>query len=104
MQRLARILRLQGRHPDALTWLNRGLALAPTNKNLRLALIEHLTTQRAHAEAARQYEELDRLQPNNPDTLSAWGQMLLRDNKRSEDERRKAAAIVWGRYVQARPK
>jgi tetratricopeptide (TPR) repeat protein len=103
MERLARVLRQLGRPDDARAWLTKALQRAPGNKPLRLALIEQLTAERGFAEAARQYAELDRREPNQPDVLGAWGQVLLRDDKRAEAERRRAAEGVWRRVADARP-
>ena len=39
-----------------------------------------------YAEAAEQYQALDRADPNNPDTLKDWGALVLRDSSRPQAE------------------
>jgi tetratricopeptide (TPR) repeat protein len=104
MARLARLLASQGQVAEARTWLEKALKLAPSRKELRLALIEQLAADRQYVEAAAQYEALDKTDPNNPDYLRSWGRLLLADTARPEPERKKAAAAVWTRLSDAKPK
>src|SRR5262249_13186976 len=41
---------------------------------------------------------------NNPDIVRDWGRLLLRDTSKAEADRKKEAAAVWRRLVDARPK
>src|SRR5262249_34904375 len=104
MARLGRTLAIQGRVAEAQTWLDRAVKLAPSRKDLRMALVEQLVQERKFAQAAAQYEAMNKAEPNNPDTIREWGRLLLRDESRPEAERKKAAAAVWRRSVEARPK
>src|SRR4029077_13378045 len=73
MGRLARILAGLGRTPEAQTWLHKTLKRHPSRKDLRLALIEQLLTEKQFVRAIEQYELLSKNAPNNPDTLRDWG-------------------------------
>ena len=101
--RLGRCLASQGRAADAHTWYEKAVKLAPSRRELRLALIGQLAQDQKFAEAAAQYEALDKAEPNNPDTLREWGSLILRDTARPEAERKAAAAAVWRRLLDARP-
>lgn len=103
MARLARILATQGRVPEAQTWLEKGLKLAPSRKELRMAIIDQLVYDQKFAEAVQQYELLDQREPNNPDTIRDWGRLILKDTKREDTERKQAAAALWKRLVAAKP-
>jgi tetratricopeptide (TPR) repeat protein len=102
--RLGRSLAAQGRIAEARTWYEKAVKLAPTRRELRLALIGQLVQDQKFADAAGQYEAMDKAEPNNPDTLRDWGGMLLRDKAKPEAERKAAAAAVWRRLLDARPK
>jgi tetratricopeptide (TPR) repeat protein len=102
--RLAHTLSNQGRLPEARSWLEKGIAKAPSRRPLRQALIEQLNFEQKFAEAAAQYEAMDKADPNNPDTLREWGKVLLRDRSRPEAERKQAAYDVWKRLLEKRPK
>ena len=99
MARLGRTLAAQGRLVDARKWLDEAVKRAPSRRELRLALIEQLAADRKFAEAASQYEQLARLEPNNPDVVRDWGRMLLKDTSKPEAERRKAAGAAWRRLA-----
>ena len=104
MARLAHTLATQGRVPEAQTWLEKAIKLAPSRKELRRTFIGQLVYDQRWPEAIAQYEALDKADPNNPDYLREWGQIILRDKSRDETERKKAAADVWRRLTAARPK
>ncbi|MBN9121659.1 MAG: tetratricopeptide repeat protein, partial [Planctomycetes bacterium] len=101
--RLAKNLASQGRGPEAKAWLEKGIKVAPSNRALRQGLIDQLVFEQNFADAAKQYEEMDKADPNNPDTLREWGNMLMRDAARPEAERRAAAAAVWKRLLDKKP-
>jgi tetratricopeptide (TPR) repeat protein len=102
--RLAHTLSNQGRLPESRSWLEKGIARAPSRRELRLALIEQLAWEQKYGEAAQQYEAMDKAEPNNPDTLREWGKIMLRDTARPEAERKNAAYAVWKRLLDKRPK
>ena len=102
--RLAHALSNQGRRPEARSWLEKGIAKAPSRRQLRQALIEQLLFEQKYSEAAAQYEAMDKADPNNPDTLREWGKVLLRDKAKPEAERKQAAYGVWKRLLEKRPK
>ncbi len=104
ISRLSRLLAGIGRGPEAQTWLENGLKVAPTKKELRSALISQLIYEQKYAEAIKQYEQLDKYEPNNPDTLRDWGRLLLKDTTQDEAARKEAAAAVWRRWTAAKPK
>ncbi len=104
MARLAHTLAAQGRVPEAQNWLEKAIKLAPSRKELRLTFIEQLVYDQRWPEAIAQYEALDKTDPDNPDYLREWGQLVLRDKSRDEAQRKQAAAKVWRRLAIARPK
>jgi len=124
--RLSRALVSQDRRKDARTRLDAGIKLAPTSVELRLELIELLQSDQQFAEVLSQYEELDRIAPNNPDYIRDWGFLILKSGERvgvspsttsnSNDSKgpgadpartadvAKRAAAVWRKLVDAKPK
>ena len=102
--RLARLLASYGRGPESQEWLQRGLKLAPKSKDLRQTLINQFVYEQKYPEAIAQYEQLDKHEPNNPDTLREWGRLVLKDTKQEEPERKKLAASIWRRLTTAKPK
>ena len=80
--RLGRTLATMGRVAEAQPWYEKAIKLAPGRRDLRLALIGQLAQDQKYAEAAAQYELLDRAEPHNPDTLKDWGNLVLRDPSR----------------------
>jgi tetratricopeptide (TPR) repeat protein len=104
LARLGRSLALQGRSAEARRWLDKAVALAPSRRELRLALVDQLVREGKVGEAAAQYEALAKVEHNNPDTLREWGRLLLRDQSRPEAQRKAEAAKVWRRLAEARPK
>src|SRR6185436_9969075 len=56
MGRLARILAGLGRTPEAQGWLDKALKLAPSRKDLRLALIEQFLAGKQYGKGIEQYE------------------------------------------------
>jgi tetratricopeptide (TPR) repeat protein len=101
--RLGRTLSTLGRVAEAQPWYEKAIKLAPGRRDLRLALIGQLAQDQKYAEAAAQYEALDRAEPNNPDTLKDWGALVLRDPSRPAPERKAAAAAIWRKLLDARP-
>ncbi len=104
ISRLSRLLAGLGRGPEAQQWLERALKSAPTKKELRHSLIGQLLYEQKHVEAIAQYEQLDKHEPNNPDTLRDWGRVILKDTARDEATRKKDAAAVWRRLTAAKPR
>ena len=100
--RLGHFLALQGRSAEARQWLDKAVKLAPSRRELRLALVEQLVKQGQMTEAAAQYEALVEREPNNPDTLREWGRLLLKDTSRSETERKANATKVWQKLADAK--
>ena len=72
-------------------------------RELRLALIGQLAAEQKYAEAAAQYEALDRSEPNNPDTLKDWGVLVMRDANRPLAERKAAASAIWRKLLETKP-
>ena len=102
--RLARLLAGYGRVPESQQWLQKGLTIAPKSKDLRLSLISQFVYEQKYAEAIAQYEQLDKYEPENPDTLRDWGRLLLKDTKQDETKRKQAAAAIWRKITAAKPK
>ena len=104
VSRLSRLLAGLGRGPEAQAWLEKGLKVAPKKKELRNALIGQLMYEQKYPEAIAQYEQLDKHEPNNPDTLRDWGRLILKDTTRDEATRKQDAAAIWRRLTTAKPK
>ena len=101
--RLGRTLAGMGRAAEAQAWFDKAVKLAPSRRDLRLALISQLVQDHKSAEAAHEYEALDRADPNNPDTLRDWGALALRDTTKTQPERKAAAAAIWRKMLAAKP-
>ena len=101
---LSQILAGIRRTAEARSWLQRAIKQAPSNRELRMALIQLLTLDMKYAEAASQYAELEKLDPNNPDLLRDWGRVVLKDVSRSGPDRQKEAATIWRKLLVARPR
>ena len=101
--RLGQTLAAMGRVAEAQPWYEKAIKLAPGGRDLRLALIGQLAQDQKYAEAAAQYEALDRAEPNNPDTLKDWGNLVLRDPSRPAARRKAAAAAIWRKLLDAKP-
>ena len=102
--RIGRVLALMGRAGEAHGWYQKAVALAPGRREIRLALISQLASDGRFDQAAAQYEALDKAEPGNPDTLRDWGSLLLRDTSKTPPERKAAAAAVWKRMLDSKPK
>ena len=84
--RLGRTLAGMGRAAEAHAWFDKAVKLAPSRRDLRLALISQLVQDQKFAEAAKEYQALDQAEPNNPDTLRDWGALVLRDTTKPQPE------------------
>lgn len=102
--RLAKALSSQGRAREARDWLSKGAALAPKNRALRQALIDQFVFEQDFAAAIKEYEQMDKADPDNPDTLREWGKLIMRDAAKPEADRRAQATAVWKRLVDKKPK
>ena len=101
--RLGRTLAGMGRAAEAHIWFDKAVKLAPSRRDLRLALISQLVQDQKFAEAAKEYEALDQAEPNNPDTLRDWGALVLRDTTKPGPEKKAAAAAIWRKMLDAKP-
>jgi len=116
--RQAELLHQVGRSAEARKRLEQGLERAPAHRPMRLALIHLLVEESQFEEAARHYAELDRQDPNNPDTLRDWGRTVMKTAATTGHadgvlyrwalnidlaRRQKAAAAIWSRLLAARP-
>ena len=99
MARLGKTFAQLGRAADSRTWLDKAVKLAPSRRDLRLALIEQLALEKKFNEASGQYEALVKAEPNNPDLVRDWGRLLLRETSRPEADRKAAASAVWKRLA-----
>jgi tetratricopeptide (TPR) repeat protein len=104
MNRLARFLKQSARNPEAATWLNKALTLAPKRADIRKTYIDLLAEDKRFADAASQFEQLLSAAPGNADYLRDWGKMILRNKETPEQERRKKALSVWNRIIETIPK
>ncbi len=127
--RLSRALVSIDRRKDARARLEAGIKLAPSSVDLRMELIELLQSDQQFAEAIAQYEQLDRIEPNNPDHIRDWGFLILKSGERegvspptksnpdgdptsrgpdgtplANAIHAKRAAAIWRKLVDAKPK
>ena len=100
--RLGRTLVSAGRLDAAEETLSEAVKRAPDDAEVRLTLIDVLIRKNQIADAAKQYEELSELDPENPDYLIRWGQIVLDDKAMPIEQRRQKADEIWSRLVKAR--
>ncbi len=103
MNRVARFLKQSARNPEAATWLNKALTLAPNRADIRKTYIDLLAEDKRFEDAAAQYEQLLKTSPNNADYLRDWGKMVLRNKEKPEADRRKQAFSIWNRMLDPNP-
>jgi tetratricopeptide (TPR) repeat protein len=104
MARLGRTLTVQGRSAEARKWLDNAVKRAPGRLELRRALIDQLVQEKDLAAAAAQYQAMAAANPGNTDLLRDWGRLLLNDTSRPEAARKQAAAAIWKKLLDAKPK
>ena len=102
MLRTARVLTSQKRSPEAQQWFRKAIQRAPSNTNARQALIEALATDGEYALAAEEMEQLVEIEPENPDYIVRWGELVLSDHDRNPSESRQQAAEIWKRLLATR--
>lgn len=100
--RLASSLSEAGDLAGAREWLQRAIDKAPSDVKLRQSLIAELAAGKLFAEAAKQYQQLTKIDSGNTQHLEQWGRLLLRNTAVPESERQAAAAEVWARLLQQR--
>ncbi|MCD0459401.1 tetratricopeptide repeat protein [Roseiconus lacunae] len=100
--RLARTLSVQGRIPEAIEWFEKAIQRAPSETEPRLALIDAYVAAERYSDAAKQFESLSELDPDNPDHLVRWGQIILEDKDTDKKDRAQSAAKVWMRLAESR--
>ena len=101
--RLGRVLVQSGKHDAAVVLFRATLKQAPSHLVTRKALIDVLVSARRFADAAVEHAAFDKLVPNDPDNLRAWGHVVLRDSQMAETKRRQLAAEIWRRLLLAKP-
>ncbi len=99
MSRLARFLAGAARVPEALEWLEKALNLAPSRADLRKTYIDLLAGEQRFDQASKQYAELLKAAPTNPDYLRDWGKMVMRNREIPEAQRRDEAFAIWNRMI-----
>lgn len=102
MRRLSRSLAMQGRMQESREWLEKAVERAPSDADLRLALIRQLVDQDQHSQAADEYEALFEIDPTNPDYITEWGHVVLEDESLAEDDRKQQASQVWRKLLDGR--
>ena len=95
MMRTARVLSVQRRMPEAEKWFRDAIAKAPSSTEPRLALVEALVAEDRYDQAAKEMEALVKLQPDNPDYLVRWGELVFNDSKRTEAQRQAESNEIW---------
>lgn len=102
MMRTARVLSIQKRTPEAQEWFKKAIEKAPNSTEPREALVQALATDNKYAAAAEAMGELVEIEPENPDYIVRWGELILSDSDRPIAERRKEAADVWDKLLEQR--
>jgi tetratricopeptide (TPR) repeat protein len=103
MARLARFLASSARIPEATTWMEKALQLAPSRSDLRKAFIDQLVDEQRIPEAVQQYEQLIKASPANSDLLRDWGKLVLKDKTRDIEDRKRDAMRIWNQIIAIRP-
>ncbi|MEZ6046863.1 MAG: tetratricopeptide repeat protein [Planctomycetaceae bacterium] len=102
LDRLSRILFRQDRDEEAEKMLREAIKLAPSDTALRNTLITQLIQSRKNSEAIAEYEALNEIEPNNPETIRDWGLLIVLDRSLEKEERQQRAAAVWKRLLDDR--
>lgn len=98
--RLADLLVRRGKLEEALGVLRATVDKHPTNAALRRTLISQLMKSRRFVDAQKHFAELDRIEPQNSDTLRGWGLAVWQDDSLPLTSRRDAALAIWMRLVE----
>ena len=99
--RLGRTLAGMGRAAEAQPWYEKAIKLAPTRRDLRLALISSSTRTRNSPRPPRSTQALDQAEPNNPDTLRDWGALVLRDTAKTPSRAQGRRGGIWRKLLVA---
>ncbi|MGL6193760.1 MAG: tetratricopeptide repeat protein, partial [Thermoguttaceae bacterium] len=84
-----------GRNDDAKKLLKNTLEKAPSNVQLRLALIDLLVNAKDFDEVDAQYVKLNEFDPGNPDHITQRGLAALENKTLDEATRKANAAKIW---------
>jgi len=103
MSRIGKYLAIQGRADAAREWYEKAITRAPSDKKLRLSLIEQLIADGKYADAIAQYEQLVKINPGNPDHIERWGMLYLRHESLTETERKAKATEIWTSLLIQKP-
>ena len=99
MMRIAKSLANQNQIDEAKKWFYRAIEKSPNNAELRLALIDSLAADNDFSSASAEMEKLIALEPESSDHLIRWGQLVMSDQKVSEQLRESQAADIWKRLL-----
>jgi tetratricopeptide (TPR) repeat protein len=102
MLRIGRLLSVQRRLPEAKVWFTEAIKRTPTNPAPRMALIDALERDGEFAAAAESMKALSELQPDNPDYIVRWGELIFNDRNVEEKVRAQMAASVWKKLLDAK--
>lgn len=102
MMRTAHVLSLQKRTPEAMVWFRKAIERAPTNVEARQSLVESLASDGKYGLAAKEMAELVEVEPENPDFIVRWGELVYGDSERSKEQRQQEAAEIWKRMLESR--
>lgn len=102
MSLLARVYSQMGRSAEARAWFAKAIEKAPSQSSLRQQFIDELVAAGNYRDAADEYRQLDKIDPNNPDNIQQWGLVVLKDKKKTEPERKKEAVEIWMKLVDSR--
>lgn len=100
--RIGRLLSVQRRSQEAKTWFAKAIERAPSNPAPRLALVDALERDREFGPAADEMKTLAEIQPDNPDMIVRWGELISSNQQLPEAERANAAAEVWNKLLEKR--
>ncbi|MDD3586577.1 MAG: hypothetical protein PHQ75_05300, partial [Thermoguttaceae bacterium] len=97
--RQALVLSGLSRLDEAKKVLEKGIRKFPSSLILRKTLAELEVEQNHFDLADRLYEEIDSLEPNNPDTLIAWGKCVFHHTAIDEQTRTRKTVEIWKRLL-----
>ncbi len=99
MMRIGRLLSIAHNSSAAKQWFNLAIKKAPARWSRAWPWSMPCNATETRAAAAVAMQALSELQPDNPDYLVRWGELLLMDYRQPEAQRAAAAADVWRKLL-----
>ena len=101
--RLGRTLAGMGRAAEAQAWYEKAIKLAPSRRDLRLALIAQLARTRSSPRPPRSTRPSTRPSPTTPTRCATGARWSCATRPSPQAERKAAAAAIWRKLLEAKP-